>query len=195
MIIWVNGAFGSGKTQAAFELHRRQPDSFVFDPENAGYYIRKNIPNQLNNGDFQNYTMWRDFNYSILKYISKEYNGVIIVPMTIVNPQYFNEIIVRLRNDGIEVNHFTLCASREILIKRLKSRGDGKNSWPAQQIDRCLKGLSNEIFKQFINTNNLSIEEIVNEIALQSNISLLPDKRSKMRKIYDYIVIKLKQIR
>ena len=36
MVIWLNGAFGAGKTQTAYELHRRLPDSFVYDPENAG---------------------------------------------------------------------------------------------------------------------------------------------------------------
>ncbi|MEK4047271.1 hypothetical protein NSU18_27040 [Paenibacillus sp. FSL H8-0048] len=36
VIIWLNGTFGSGKTQTAAELHRRIPDSYVFDPENAG---------------------------------------------------------------------------------------------------------------------------------------------------------------
>lgn len=195
MIIWINGAFGSGKTQTAFELHRRLPNSFVYDPENVGFYIRKNIPNELNKEDFQNYTIWREFNFSMLKYISKEYNGIIIVPMTIVNPQYFNEIIESLRNDGIEVKHFMLRASKETLLKRLKSRGDGKNSWPAQQIDRCLEGLSNEIFKKHIDTDNLSIEQVVHEIALQSNINLLPDNRTKIRKLYDRVMIKLKHIR
>lgn len=195
MIIWINGAFGAGKTQTAFELHRRLPNSFVYDPENVGFYIRSNIPNELNKGDFQNYTMWREFNFSMLKYISKEYNGIIIVPMTIVNPQYFNEIIENLRNDGIEVKHFVLRASKETLLKRLKSRGDGKNSWPAQQIDRCLEGLSNEIFKKHIDTDNLSIEQVVHEIALQSNINLLPDNRTKIRKLYDRVMIKLKHIR
>lgn len=195
MIIWINGAFGSGKTQTAFELHRRLPNSFVYDPENVGFYIRKNIPNELSKGDFQNYTIWREFNFSMLKYISKEYNGIIIVPMTIVNSQYFNEIIESLRNDGIEVKHFMLRASKETLLKRLKSRGDGKNSWPAQQIDRCLEGLSNEIFKKHIDTDNLSIEQVVHEIALQSNINLLPDNRTKIRKLYDRVMIKLKHIR
>ncbi len=195
MIIWINGAFGSGKTQTAFELHRRLPNSFVYDPENIGFYIRKNIPNELNKRDFQNYTIWREFNFSMLKYISKEYNGIIIVPMTIVNSQYFNEIIENLRNDGIEVKHFVLRASKETLLKRLKSRGDGKNSWSAQQIDRCLEGLSNEIFKKHIDTDNLSIEQVVHEIALQSNINLLPDNRTKIRKLYDRVMIKLKHIR
>ena len=37
MIIWINGSFGSGKTQAAYELNKRIENSFVFDPENAGF--------------------------------------------------------------------------------------------------------------------------------------------------------------
>ena len=39
MIIWINGAFGAGKTQAAYELRRRAENAYVYDPENAGYFI------------------------------------------------------------------------------------------------------------------------------------------------------------
>ena len=39
MIIWVNGAFGVGKTQTSNELHRRIQNSFFFDAETAGYFI------------------------------------------------------------------------------------------------------------------------------------------------------------
>jgi uridine kinase len=93
MIIWINGAFGSGKTQTSYELHRRITNSYVYDPENIGFFIRRNIPKEAHKGDFQNYAVWREFNYSMLKYMDQEYDGIIIVPMTIVNPQYFNEII------------------------------------------------------------------------------------------------------
>lgn len=195
MIIWINGAFGAGKTQSAYELHRRIPNSFIYDPENIGLFIRKNIPKQLNSGDFQNYTMWREFNYSMLKYIANKYKGIIIVPMTISNPQYFNEIIVQLRNDGFLINHFVLCASKETLLKRLRGRGDGKNSWAAQQIDSCIKGFSNETFKQQIDTEDLSIQGVVEEIALLSDIKLLPDNRSKVRRVYDRIKTQLKNVR
>jgi uridine kinase len=41
LIIWLNGAFGAGKTTAAFELCRRLPDSFVYDPENVGFFPKK----------------------------------------------------------------------------------------------------------------------------------------------------------
>ncbi|MFD0693127.1 hypothetical protein ACFQZT_03390 [Paenibacillus sp. GCM10027628] len=112
MIIWINGAFGSGKTQTSFELYRRIPNSFVYDPEHAGYFIRKNIPKELSGGDFQNYPMWREFNYQMLAYISKEFKGTIIVPMTVVDPLYFDEIVGRLRNNNVTVHHFTLWASK-----------------------------------------------------------------------------------
>jgi thymidylate kinase len=39
MIIWINGAFGAGKTTLAEELHRRLPDALAFDPEFVGYIL------------------------------------------------------------------------------------------------------------------------------------------------------------
>ena len=47
LILWINGAFGSGKTTISYELNRRIPNSFVYDPENIGFFIRKNIPKQI----------------------------------------------------------------------------------------------------------------------------------------------------
>ena len=86
MIIWINGAFGSGKTTIAYEFSRKIKKAFVFDPENTGFYIRDNIPCELVKSDFQDYVNWRNFNFWMLKYISENYDGVVIVPMTIVNP-------------------------------------------------------------------------------------------------------------
>ena len=37
MIIGINGAFGAGKTQAAYELQRRRKGAYVYDPENLGF--------------------------------------------------------------------------------------------------------------------------------------------------------------
>jgi hypothetical protein len=38
------------------------------------------------------------------------YDGPIIVPMTLTDAAYFNEIIGRLRADGFLVHHFALLA-------------------------------------------------------------------------------------
>lgn len=195
MIIWLNGAFGTGKTQTAFEIHRRLPDSFVFDPENAGYYIRKNIPREMSRDDFQDYTMWREFNVSMLKHISGEYEGTIIVPMTIVNPQYFDQIVGKLRNDGVVVHHFALCASKEVLRQRLRKRGERSGSWPMRQIDRCIQGLSDDVFRHHLNTDNMSIEQVAETIASMANIGLRPDRKGKLGRKLERLKTQLKHIR
>lgn len=195
MIIWINGAFGSGKTTVAHELHRRMPDSHVYDPENVGYFIWKNSPKSFKQGDFQDYPQWRSVNYDMLKMISERCDGPIIVPMTLVNPQYFDEIVGRLRADGVDVRHFAMLASRETLLKRLKKRGDRSDSWPVQQIDRCLASLSGERFEHHIHTDRLTIEEVVERIASEAGIGLVPDRRSKLRKSMDRLLVMIKHIR
>ena len=196
MIIWINGAFGAGKTQTAFELHRRIENSFVYDPENLGSFISKNIPSSIKKkGDFQDYEVWRELNFLLIKYIEDKYDGVLIIPMTIVNPKYFNEIVGSLKSHGITVKHYALMASKETLLKRLKSRGDGANSWGAQQIDRCLEGLAKEVFQSHIDTEDMSIDEVVEKIAIMSNIKLLPDDRGRLKKKIHRIKTQLKQIK
>lgn len=195
MLIWINGAFGAGKTQTAFELNRRIPNSFVYDPENLGLFISRNIPSSIKESDFQDYEMWRKLNCSLIKDIRDKYEGVLIIPMTIVNPQYFNEVVGSLRNCGIDVKHYTLMASKETLLKRLKSRGDGAHSWGARQIDRCLEGLSNELFQYHIDTESISIEEVAEKIAFMSNINLSPDNTGKVRKKLNRMITQLKHIR
>ncbi|KWX80337.1 AAA family ATPase [Paenibacillus jilunlii] len=195
MILWINGAFGSGKTQTAFELNRRIPQSFVFDPENAGYYIQKNIPLTLKKNDFQNYPQWREFNYSMLRYIASGFEGIIIVPMTIVEPDYFREIAGRLNDDGIQVHHFTLCVSREQLLSRLRSRGEGQHSWAAKQIDRCLKGHQHPIFAEQLVTDNMSIEQVAEAIAAKLQISLLPAAQGRVRRFIQHLKVKYQHIR
>lgn len=191
----MNGAFGSGKTQTSYELQRRIPNSLVYDPENIGYFINRNIPKEIRKGDFQDYCIWRELNYTTLKYIDSAYDGVIIVPMTLVNPQYFEEIVGKLRENGVIVNHFVLWASKGTLQKRLRSRGERKNSWGERQIDRCIQGLSNDIFKHRIETDKLTIESVVETIASLLDIQLLDDNRNRFKKRLDRIKTQIKQMR
>ena len=47
MIIWINGAFGSGKTTCANILQKQLPNAFLYDPEQAGFFIRNQLPESL----------------------------------------------------------------------------------------------------------------------------------------------------
>ncbi|MFC4599801.1 AAA family ATPase [Cohnella hongkongensis] len=195
MIVWINGAFGAGKTQTAYELHRRLPGSYVYDPENVGYFIRKNVPKQIALDDFQDYPMWRETNYAMLKHLDREYDGVVIAPMTLVHPRYFDEIVGRLRADGARVEHFALCANKETLLKRLKSRGEGSRSWAAEQIDRCVSALSGEKFGRHIDTERHTVADNAEQIAALAGLTLQPDERSGIRKAYDRIRTQIRHIR
>jgi hypothetical protein len=195
VIIWINGAFGAGKTQTAYELHRRLPDSFVYDPENTGYFIRKNIPKELSKGDFQDFSLWREFNCRMLSYMSGEYGGTLIVPMTVVSRDYFAEMVGKLREDGVEVNHFSLCASKEVLRKRLRGRGERGNSWPVQQIDRCVEGLADEVFRHHLDTDRMGIEEVAETIAAMCGIVLQPNHKGYFGRKMDRIKTQFQHIR
>ena len=195
MIIWINGAFGSGKTQTAYELLKRIGKAHVFDPEEAGFYIRDNIPKVLEIGDFQDYPMWRVINREMLLHICNHYEGVVIVPMTVTNKHYLEEITRELRDRGKDIYHFTLLANHEILFKRLKGRGDKKGSWSFQQVERCVESFRDEYFKEHIDTNVMTIDQVVEYIADSCRIELLVDHRSDIRKRIDRFMVWKNHIR
>jgi hypothetical protein len=195
MIIWINGAFGSGKTTCTFELNKRLPNSFVYDPENIGYFIRKNIPIELHESDFQNHDQWRLFNYEMLKYLNISYEGIILVPMTLVNRQYYDEIIGRLIEEGIDVKHFILYAEKKTIEKRLNKRFEWGNGWAKSQIDRCIYAFNHDITDEKIITDNKTVDTIVEELAEKSGLTLVIDKRSYIKKLFDKSVTFIKHIR
>jgi hypothetical protein len=43
VIVWLNGAFGCGKTTTAAELRSLIPSGRLFDPETVGYMLRPNL--------------------------------------------------------------------------------------------------------------------------------------------------------
>ena len=183
MIIWINGAFGSGKTTTAIEIKRRLKGCFLYDPEGIGYFLRKNMPKEIWIGDdFQNEILWRNFNYEIIKNIALKYEGVIIIPMTIYNTQYYEEIVEKIIGLNIRVDHYILGASKETIMKRLKKRFE-KGEWAKSKIEICINGfdiLRKRKESKYIDTDEKSIEEVVKIIEEQSKINLIEDKSPKI---------------
>ncbi|MFJ9588709.1 AAA family ATPase [Streptomyces acidicola] len=120
MIVWVNGAFGSGKSTLVDELRSRWPEALVYDPEMVGYVLREIV--EVPTGDFQDLRLWRRQVADLAVGLAEEYHRPVLVPMTLVNPGYVSEIFGALTDAGIDVHHFFVKVPREVLEKRIDGR-------------------------------------------------------------------------
>ncbi|MEV0177223.1 AAA family ATPase [Streptomyces sp. NPDC050803] len=145
MIVWVNGAFGSGKSTLVEELRLRRPEVLVCDPEMVGYVLREIV--EVPTGDFQDLRLWRRQVADLAVGLVEEYRRPVVVPMTLVNPGYVGEIFGALTDAGIEVHHFFLKVSREVLEERIDGRSftpddpeqdERVRRWCKDRIEPCM---------------------------------------------------------
>ncbi|MFJ7492830.1 AAA family ATPase [Streptomyces sp. NPDC097727] len=183
-LLWINGPFGGGKTQTAYELNRRLPGSVVCDPEHVGFGLHRMLPPGLR-GDFQDLTAWRDGVREVLELALRGHPGPVIVPMTLVDPGYFAGIIGRLRDDGHTVHHFALLAERATVLRRLSERGLGRGlkreSFAVRKLDHCLERLAEPEFAEHLRTDRLTIPQVADRIAASAGLTVLPDRDSALR--------------
>ncbi|WP_406354406.1 AAA family ATPase [Streptomyces sp. NBC_00658] len=194
MLLWINGPFGGGKTQTAHEIQRRLPGSVVCDPEHAGFGLRRMLPPELR-GDFQDLRSWRQGVVEVLDLALSKQDGVVIAPMTVTNPLYFEETVGRLRELGHDVRHFALLAERETVLKRLRERGFGhllqyvarkdaplrRESWAVQQLDHCLERLREPEFAEHLWTDHTTVAKTADRIAVLAGLTLTPNRDGVVR--------------
>ncbi|MDR2280086.1 MAG: ATP-binding protein [Gordonia sp. (in: high G+C Gram-positive bacteria)] len=186
MIIWVNGAFGSGKTHTVHELHRRHGRGHVADPEILGYAMHKMLPASAR-ADFQDLPQWRAGVADTLERSDTTCDEPVFVPMTVVDPRYFDETVDELRRRGVAVRHYSLIASRKTLERRLASRVStlgarllGRDeSWAHAQIDRCRTALADDSFGVHVETDELTLDDVVEFIAADAGLPLTRDRLSR----------------
>ncbi len=198
VIIWINGAFGAGKTTVAGELCRRLPGAFCYDPENAGYFLRRNTPPCCRTPDFQDMPLWRQINRQILSAICRQYSGPLVVPMTVINPQYWEEIAGELVREGFETEHFILEADRQTVIRRLKKRNLEmlwREQFALEALDRCLAAFAQMPEAHKIQTVEKDPSRIAEEIAACCGLELPPDRRGKWRQKLDRLKTAISHIR
>ena len=83
MIIWLNGAFGAGKTTIAHELQQKLPNAIFYDPEIIGSALMELVPEEMKKMIFKSIRNGVLWNAHLLKRMSKESGRTIIVPMTL----------------------------------------------------------------------------------------------------------------
>lgn len=189
MIVWINGAFGGGKTQTAYELVRRTNGTVLVDPELIGFGLQRALPKPLR-GDFQDLAAWRTGVIEVLDAVERsgEYRAS-IVPMTLVAPDYVDEIHGGLRGLGHEIVHIALVASPETLRRRLRGRAAGvtrMETWAMRQIDRCVTALAT-VDAHEVSNDDRGLDAVVEQVAEVAGLPLTrpahPPWRAQLRRL------------
>ncbi len=76
MIVWLNGAFGSGKSTLVEELRPRWPEALVFDPEMIGFVLREVVEVPTGDSDLR---QWRRQVASMATGLVEEYQRPVLV--------------------------------------------------------------------------------------------------------------------
>ncbi|MDF3289407.1 AAA family ATPase [Streptomyces silvisoli] len=184
MLLWINGPFGGGKTQTAYELRRRLAGSVVCDPEHVGFGLHRMLPKGMR-GDFQDLVSWRHGVREVLDLVLRRHGGTVIAPMTLVEPRYFAEIVGELRAAGHDVRHFALLAERETVLRRLRERGWGRGvkweSFAVRRLDECLERLGGKEFAEHIQTDALTVPQVADRIAGSAGLPIAPATGGPLR--------------
>jgi len=102
-----------------------------------------------------------------LKTMSEDIDGVNIVPMTLINPEYYYDIIGRLTAEAVDVRHFILYLDKNMLTKRLRKRAWGfmhREKFALDSIDRCIHSYDNYVTETKIMAHCKSVDDIALEI-------------------------------
>jgi 8-oxo-dGTP pyrophosphatase MutT (NUDIX family) len=123
-VVWINGAFGAGKTTTARELIELIPNSTLFDPESVGGTLTHLLPAKrlAEVGDFQDLPIWRRLVVDTAAAMLAELGGTLVVPMTLLRQEYRDEIFGGLAARRIPVHHLLLAPAETILRERIAGR-------------------------------------------------------------------------
>ncbi|MFE5217680.1 MULTISPECIES: NUDIX hydrolase [unclassified Streptomyces] len=123
-VVWINGAFGAGKTTTARELIELIPNSTLFDPEVVGAALTHLLPAKrlAEVGDFQDLPVWRRLVVDTAAGMLAELGGTLVVPMTLLRQEYRDEIFGGLAARRIPVHHLVLAPAETILRERIAAR-------------------------------------------------------------------------
>ena len=177
MIIWIDGAYGVGKSTLAEKLHALLPNSFIFDAENVGNAVRDNMPQSVYYSEtFEGYPLWFHICNELLTELTDRFDGVVLVPMTLMRRESFARFAEPLRDQGIEIVHMLLESSREIIHDRILERGENEDCWCMRHIDDCLS--AQQHFEDVIRVPSLgqTADELAKGIIQRLELSMKKEK-------------------
>lgn len=114
MIIWLNGAFGAGKTSTARELQTLLPGPRQFDPEWVGYMLRANL-SDLVFTDFQQLAPFRTLVPVVMSEVAGLTGQHLIAAQSVLVESYWSELRSGLDRLSLPVFHVLLHADADLV--------------------------------------------------------------------------------
>jgi hypothetical protein len=189
VIIWINGAFGAGKTTLAGEVHRRLPDAVVYDPEDVGLMLWKWM---RPNGDFRHPPGWRELVVATALSLRRHHAETLIVPMSLIRGACRAEILGGLAGAGEEVLHVFLEADAGVLRGRLNARvthpgrewGQGAREFGMTGVDEMVAAAARQPGGTLmLRSDRLTPAELADEVLARASLPQVHDGGQRTRQI------------
>ena len=139
MVIWISGPYGVGKSTLAEYMQGKMKDALIFDAEEVGNAVRDNYPDHPYGFIFEDYELWGDFCYKLIKDIHENFHKNVIVPMTLLRQNSYR-IIENLRKEGIDTRLVVLEADHQTVHDRILDRGEKEGCWCMENIALSREG-------------------------------------------------------
>lgn len=124
MIVWLNGAFGAGKSTTAKALVALAPRLRLFDPEWVGYLLRANLSDHEFT-DFQQLRPWRTLVPVVAAEVADFTGQDLVAVQTVLDEGYWAELHTGMTGLGHRVAHVLLDAPADVLHARIDADPDG----------------------------------------------------------------------
>lgn len=163
MIVFLNGAFGVGKTSTARVLHEKLPDSLLFDPEWVGTMLRATLKERTEwPGDYQSLPAWRRVVISTVRELRRDYAQLLIIPMTVWRADVWRQLRAGFCAADPELRAFRLTATEETLRSRILGRPEeeGPHGWCLRHMAVAIAALRDHEYGTEIPTDERTPEEI-----------------------------------
>src|SRR5262245_65467046 len=112
MILMINGSFGVGKTTIAKLLRGSLPGSAIYDPEWAGFVLKR-LPkwiklNGSGSDDYQDIVLWRRSAIAGVRLFRLSAPGPVTVPLAFSLRAFFDEVFRAIERSISEFALFSL---------------------------------------------------------------------------------------
>ena len=165
MIIWLSGPYGVGKSTLAEAMAAKMENALIFDAEEVGNAVRENYPNCPYGYIFEDYPLWAEFSYLLLKDVHETFHKDILIPMTLLREHSYS-IIERLNRDRIDTRLIVLEASYQTVHERILARGEEEGCWCMENIELARAG-SAALPGIHIQTDGKTVDELCDEVLNQ----------------------------